>query len=326
MPSTFHPWKNEKTHLQQPKTLKHPPLCKECKLNLSKYTCPGCFVPSRSLSCVKAHKQHTGCTGKRQRTQFVPLSQFDDKLLLSDYNLLEEVKRVAKSAQRTRVNLCGHSHFKTLSHLQGLSNASQSHRTKLLFLPSGMSKSTWTIEWRFHSTYIVLLNCRVNETSTLSSIIENHLKPWPWNYKLKPFCAEQLDCFKFFIRKYLKGRSSPFHEFDIRVPIRQELVNLVILEYPLIHIFLPSHSYNVNVIKGAKPLGNRRTWWSSNPQFLNLMKHVKSIEANKLRSSPTRGNQVTFSKKVKYEERIDRSNLGRFFPVEELEEREIPGC
>ena len=38
---------------------------------------------SCSLPCVKAHKQHTGCTGKRQQTQFVPLSQFDDKLLKS---------------------------------------------------------------------------------------------------------------------------------------------------------------------------------------------------------------------------------------------------
>ena len=74
MASTFHPWKNEKTHLQQPKTLKHPPLCKECKLNLSKYTCPGCSVPSCSLPCVEAHKQHTGCTGKRQRTQFGPIA------------------------------------------------------------------------------------------------------------------------------------------------------------------------------------------------------------------------------------------------------------
>ena len=46
-------------------------------------TCPGCSVRSCSLPCVKAHKQHTGCTGKRQQTQFVPLSQFDDNLLKS---------------------------------------------------------------------------------------------------------------------------------------------------------------------------------------------------------------------------------------------------
>ncbi|XP_059599203.1 uncharacterized protein LOC100855187 [Vitis vinifera] len=69
---------------------------------------------------------------------------------------------------------------------------------------SQYNQSTWTIEWQFHSTDIVLLNRRVNENSTLSSVIENHLKSGPWNHKLRPFCAEQLDCLKFFIRKYLK--------------------------------------------------------------------------------------------------------------------------
>ncbi|CBI38918.3 unnamed protein product, partial [Vitis vinifera] len=58
---------------------------------------------------------------------------------------------------------------------------------------------TWTIEWRFHSTDIVLLDHGINENSTLSSVIENHLKPGAWNHKLKSFCAEQLDCLKIFI-------------------------------------------------------------------------------------------------------------------------------
>ena len=61
----------------------YPPRCQECKLNPAKYTCPDCSVRSCSLPCVQAHKQHTGCTGKRQQTQFVPLSQFDDNLLKS---------------------------------------------------------------------------------------------------------------------------------------------------------------------------------------------------------------------------------------------------
>ena len=43
----------------------------------------------------------------------------------------------------------------------------------------------------------------MKENSTLSSVIENHLKPGPWN-KLKPFCTEQLDSLKFFICKYPK--------------------------------------------------------------------------------------------------------------------------
>uniref|UniRef100_A0A251T8L5 Box C/D snoRNA protein 1 n=1 Tax=Helianthus annuus TaxID=4232 RepID=A0A251T8L5_HELAN len=62
-------------------------LCDECKTNEFKYKCPGCSVRSCSLPCVKAHKQRTGCTGKRQQlTEFVPLSKFDDNLLLSGIN------------------------------------------------------------------------------------------------------------------------------------------------------------------------------------------------------------------------------------------------
>ena len=43
------------------------------------------------------------------------------------------------------------------------------------------------------------------------------------------------------------------HELDIRAPIREQLGNLVILEYPRIHVFLPSHSFDFDVIKGVDP-------------------------------------------------------------------------
>lgn len=70
---------------------KGPTQCEECKSNPSKYKCPGCLVHSCSLPCVKAHKERTGCTGKRNQTQFVPLSQFDDNILLSGTYTLETV-------------------------------------------------------------------------------------------------------------------------------------------------------------------------------------------------------------------------------------------
>lgn len=57
--------------------------CEECKYNPSKYKCPGCSIQSCSLPCVKAHKVRTGCNGKRNQTQFVPITQFDDNILLS---------------------------------------------------------------------------------------------------------------------------------------------------------------------------------------------------------------------------------------------------
>ncbi|KAJ9158698.1 hypothetical protein P3X46_024259 [Hevea brasiliensis] len=247
------------------------PLCEECKENPSKYKCPGCSIRSCSLPCVKAHKQRTGCSGKRLQTQFVPLSQFNDNLLLSDYSLLEEMKRVAESAQRMRTKLCAYPQFRLPAHLRSLKGAAAGRRTKLLFLPSGMSKReknqsrynqrkkfiSWTIEWRFHSTDVILLDHGVHEDTYLCSVIEKHLKPGPWNHQLRQFCDEHLDSLKFLIRKYPKGPKSPFYELDIKAPLKQQLANVVILEYPVIYVFLPSHSYDFEVVKDVKPVTNR---------------------------------------------------------------------
>ena len=51
----------------------------------------------------------------------------------------------------------------------------------------------------------------------------------------------------------LQGSRSPFNELDIRAPIREQLANLVVLEYPQIHVFLPSHSYDFDVNKVFNP-------------------------------------------------------------------------
>ncbi|XP_045792724.1 box C/D snoRNA protein 1-like [Trifolium pratense] len=241
--------------------------CGECKSNPSKYKCPGCSIQSCSLPCVKAHKLRTGCTGKRNQTQFVHISKFNDSILLSDYNLLEEVKRVSEAASRMRSKLGMSTNFRLPHHLKSLQNAARSRRTKLRFLPNGMSKREknqsqydyrkktihWTIEWRFHSTNVVLHDHRVDENTNFCSILEKHLKPGPWNHPLKEFCDDQLDCLKLFIRKYPKGPKSPFKELDMKAPIKQQLENVVILEYPVVFVFLPSHSIDFEVIKAVNP-------------------------------------------------------------------------
>ncbi|GKV30976.1 hypothetical protein SLEP1_g39729 [Rubroshorea leprosula] len=70
---------------------KEPAFCEGCKNHPSKYKCPGCSLHSCSLPCVKAHKQRTGCNGKRNMTKFVPLSEFDDNLLVSGALFLKSV-------------------------------------------------------------------------------------------------------------------------------------------------------------------------------------------------------------------------------------------
>lgn len=59
-----------------------------------------------------------------------------------DYNLLEEVKRMAESAQRLRKKLCPYTHpyYRLPFHLKSLRTAASSRRTKIMFLPTGMTK------------------------------------------------------------------------------------------------------------------------------------------------------------------------------------------
>lgn len=52
---------------------------------------------------------------------------------------------------------------------------------------------------------------------------------------------------------FIQGPKSPFKELDMKAPIRQQLANVVILEFPVIYVFLPSHNVNFEVIKGVKP-------------------------------------------------------------------------
>ena len=82
----------------------------------------------------------------------------------------------------------------------------------------------------------------MKENSTLSSVIQNHLKPGPWN-KLKPFCTEQLDSLKFFICKYPKVFPFPFPYWLIVVDL------LIILRFMFasLHTAMSSKSLNVPI-------------------------------------------------------------------------------
>ena len=79
-----------------PSAVVETPLCQMCLLAPSKYKCPRCDMRTCSLACVNTHKEpkegRTGCNGKRDRLKYVSLAEFDDRTLLSDYQLLEEVK------------------------------------------------------------------------------------------------------------------------------------------------------------------------------------------------------------------------------------------
>lgn len=51
-----------------------------------------------------------------------------------------------------------------------------------------------------------------------------------------------------------QGTQSPFYQLDIKASLREQLATKVVLEYPVIYVFLPSHSCDFEVIKYSVPL------------------------------------------------------------------------
>lgn len=74
--------------------------CQECKNAPSLYQCPACGRKTCSLECCKAHKQRTGCNGKRNRTSYMPLAHMSDATMASDYHFLEDVLNNVDSGKR----------------------------------------------------------------------------------------------------------------------------------------------------------------------------------------------------------------------------------
>lgn len=77
------------------------PFCSICKDQIAIYRCPRCFERTCSLACCLSHKGQSGCDGKRSRVAYVPLHQFNDSTLSSDYHFLEDV--LAKSERGKRL-------------------------------------------------------------------------------------------------------------------------------------------------------------------------------------------------------------------------------
>lgn len=105
----------------------------------------------------------------------------------------------------------------------------------------------WTIEWRFNSTDVVLVDHGVNERTILSTVIMKHLQVGPWKNQLKPFCDTPLGDLKFFLKKKARASMPLYRQLDINRSIGEQLASTVILEYPVIHVYLPSDSYNFEV-------------------------------------------------------------------------------
>lgn len=116
--------------------------CQVCQSVDARYRCPGCDTRTCSAACVKQHKSESGCSGERDKTAFVPLSQFDELKLLEDYAFLVETEKgIARKKRERGQELPPSQRSKIAPNLQKLvRTAAKRHSTTLLIMPPEFSR------------------------------------------------------------------------------------------------------------------------------------------------------------------------------------------
>ncbi|KAF8782357.1 Box C/D snoRNA protein 1 like protein [Argiope bruennichi] len=163
-------------------------LCTICD-KPSKYRCPKCSTFSCSLECVKVHKDESGCDGVRDKTAYVPIEEFHERHLLSDYHFLENIGRTIDNAQRSKKKF-GLMHY--LPHnLYRLQKAARERKIDLHILPLMFARrkaSTtflryndrrifWKLEWKFPQCDFTSCDDRVDEDMLLGACLDKYLLP-----------------------------------------------------------------------------------------------------------------------------------------------------
>lgn len=245
--------------------------CEECKKEVAKYKCPACSHRTCSLQCVRAHKERLSCTGKRDRTAFVPIDSFDDTQLLSDFCLLEEALRQSESARRFRAPFNTRK-LEPYDHLMVLKRQARRRRINLVILPIGMTKRVdnstwfckrskcifWRIEWRFHSTEFVLVTSSADENESPAKILEQQLgrngnfRTGPLQ-KLRKFCREPIEAMRFLVSKQMcRGKQRSYIELDPLEPFGSQLDRMTIIEYPMILVVSPDDDTKFNIVQDRR--------------------------------------------------------------------------
>lgn len=65
-----------------------------------KYKCPACERSYCSANCFGGHKGKFSCSGIRNKTPYVHISEFDQKQFLDDYFFLEEVNNKVETINK----------------------------------------------------------------------------------------------------------------------------------------------------------------------------------------------------------------------------------
>ncbi|XP_068073071.2 box C/D snoRNA protein 1 [Danio rerio] len=230
--------------------------CDVCDCEEAKYRCPSCKKHTCSLVCVKRHKSVSGCSGVRDQTAFVSLSDFREIHMLSDYRFLEDSARLRQQSSRDTVMTSGRQHPKQG---QWMIRKAKAVKVTLKLLPKVFSKHRenttvfihrerrfhWHLNIHFPQSEAVYSERRPDNTP-LEQILHGYIHPSEADpvrrQKLKLYVSSQQN-----IRVFLKAEleqlnSLRYHELELNKTLQENLMYKTIIEYPELFVVLDQHS------------------------------------------------------------------------------------
>ena len=116
-------------------------ICTNCNQNDGKYRCPKCDSISCSLKCCNEHKIKQNCSGKRERVEFVPLSEMNGDSIRRDIRFLMTLKSKIGTSRRAMRHERNEKQNKTTHRrFQSLCQMARKKGVRLFLQPIGMTK------------------------------------------------------------------------------------------------------------------------------------------------------------------------------------------
>ncbi|XP_029649702.1 box C/D snoRNA protein 1 [Octopus sinensis] len=224
--------------------------CDVCQKQPFKYRCPCCSKQTCSLTCVKQHKNDTGCSGVRNKTAFVAVDDFSDLNLLNDYRLLEDTARVTDKCKRdpllkhhksrsllwlTKETHKRHIHLKSLPY----NMERRKHNTSIFNFKSKLIQ--WDVSWVFPQAGVSLKEERMSEDLTImeafQSIFNTSKSASLFLYKLNQYRNADPEKLCFLMKAEMHP-SKDMHYYTLQADktFLDNLYGKTLLEHPVIHV------------------------------------------------------------------------------------------
>ncbi|XP_059382937.1 box C/D snoRNA protein 1 [Carassius carassius] len=242
--------------------------CDVCENKEAKYRCPSCMKHTCSLACVKQHKTLSGCCGVRDKTAFVPLTEFDEIHLLNDYRFLEDTARLSQQSNRDNVLLRSHRYPKegmwmirrareVKVTLKLLPKVFSKHRENSTIFRKAERRFYWHLKIHFPQSDTVYSE-RCPDNQQLDQILNNYIHPSESDpvkrQKLKIYVHSPPEDIRVFLKsEQTQPNSLRYLELDLKKSLQENLMQKTIVEYPEVFVVLKEHSQEYLTRRAERP-------------------------------------------------------------------------